>query len=103
MQAPSDTAARRELLALVHRRRLLPNLEISGDLDELSPLYGIDRDRAVNELFDAVRLVESIEAGVTHWSEVVPDAVGLDRDGQALSAARTRVELALDALLGGAR
>lgn len=53
------------------------------------------------EVLEAVALVDSVQLGLTHWCEVVPDASGVDRDEQALDSARTRLDLALDEIVGG--
>lgn len=46
-------------------------------------------------------LVEAVHARDCswHWSEVIPDATGADRDGQAADALQVAVDLALDALM----
>jgi hypothetical protein len=59
------------------------------------------RWEAFEELIEAVALKDSVLLGFTHWCEVVPDATGVDRDGQAADQAQVRVDLALDELAGG--
>jgi hypothetical protein len=53
------------------------------------------------ELLDAVALVDAVQCGYTHWSELIPDATGTNRDEQAADEAQTRVDLALDEIVGG--
>ncbi len=45
-----------------------------------------------------VELTEAIAARDLPWWEVIPDAVGTDRDEQADAATRDRIEAALNAL-----
>jgi hypothetical protein len=47
-------------------------------------------------------LCEAISDQAKPWFEVLPDAEGTNRDEQAADACRTRIDLALDALTGGA-
>jgi hypothetical protein len=99
---PAENPAHRELEALVHRVNTFFNTSVQPNLEALSPLRGAALDEAFEELCRAVDLRDGVQSGSVHWSEVVPDASGIDRDGQALDAARTFVELALDRLTGGA-
>jgi len=54
------------------------------------------------DLVDAVTIDDAYQRGLLHWSEIIPDATGRDRDEQAADACRVPVDLALDALLKGA-
>lgn len=90
------------LLSLAYQVMRFPNTSVADELRALSPLDRDARDDALNELIEALMIRDGVRDYVTHWSEVVPDAGGDDRHGQALDAANTHVELALDALLGGA-
>jgi hypothetical protein len=43
-----------------------------------------------------------LAAGTASWCELIPEATGTDRDGQALKAAQDLVDLTLDSLMKGA-
>jgi hypothetical protein len=69
---------------------------VLGELAELSP---VPQEEAVWLFLD---LCGGISDQDRPWFEVVPDAEGTARDEQADEACRTRIDLALDALEGGA-
>lgn len=52
------------------------------------------------ELCSAVVLVDGCENGTVHWCEVLGGASGNDLDGQALDAARARLDATLDEMTG---
>lgn len=86
-----ETLAERSLAGIV------PDEHLPRRLAELSALPEAD---AVMFFLD---LCQGIADQAKPWFEVVPDAEGTNRDEQADDAARTRIDLALDALEGGAQ
>lgn len=76
-------------------------MSVTDDLADLSPLPYAERHRAFEELCTRVSDLDRFERGDLHWSDVIPDAEGVERDEQAREALTTFVELALDRLTGG--
>lgn len=52
------------------------------------------------DLANEVRVLAEFEAGQLTWEDVLPDATGTDREGQALDAAQDRVNATLAELTG---
>lgn len=52
------------------------------------------------DLATEVRILAEFEDGDLTWEEVLPDASGTDREGQALTAARDRMNATLTELTG---
>ncbi len=75
-------------------------------LRDLAPaLAGLDDEaviRAFDELVEAVYVRDGFANNTASWCELIPEATGSDRDGQALKAAQDLVELTLDSLMAGA-
>jgi hypothetical protein len=78
---------------------------LARDLRDLAPaLAGQDDEtviRAFDELVEAIYVRDAFADGTASWCELIPEASGTDRDGQALKAAQDLVELTLDALMAG--
>lgn len=72
------------------------DLHVLAELERLSPLP--EEDAAMFFLDLCLGIMQQS----LPWFEVVEDAEGTDRDEQADDAARTRIDLALDGLEGGA-
>lgn len=79
---------------------------LASNLRDLAPaLAGQDDEmviRRFDELVEAVYVRDAFAAGTASWCELIPEATGSDRDGQALKAAQDLVDLTLDALMAGA-
>ncbi len=79
---------------------------LARDVRDLAPALAGQDDaaviRAFDELVEAVYVRDAFAAGTASWCELIPEATGSDRDGQALKAAQDLVELTLDALMAGA-
>lgn len=103
--APSekDLDDREWLTTLAYRKMRFHNMSVDDDLEAVSPLRGLALDEAFSDLREALDRRDGLADGSLSWVDTHPDLCGYDRDGQALDAASTRVEDALDALLGGAR
>jgi hypothetical protein len=97
-QATPALPVRDRLERLAYRclNGIVPDEHIPARLAELSPL---PVEQALMVFLD---LCEGVAALSLPWFEVVPDASGIRREEQAEDAARTRIDLALDALEGGA-
>lgn len=94
------TTVREDLLTLAYQALTFEHADFEADLKELSPLDRDAADVAFRELVAAVQVLHGINNNGTPWFEVIPDCEGSDRDEQALRAAETHVELALDLLTG---
>jgi hypothetical protein len=79
---------------------------LARDVRDLAPALAGQDDatviRAFDELVEAVYVRDAFAAGTASWCELIPEATGTDRDGQALKAAQDRVDLTLDSLMAGA-
>jgi hypothetical protein len=95
------TSVRDDLLVLARNAVRFFHLSVDEELQDLSPLPFKEREAAFSELCERVDQLDRFGRGDVHWSEVIPDAVGYDRDEQAGEALKTFVELALDRLTGG--
>jgi hypothetical protein len=95
---PDPEPVREQLEQLAHDSLAgrVTDLHVLAELERLSPLP--EEDAAM--FFLDLCLGISLQA--LPWFEVIPDAEGTNRDEQADDAARTRIDLALDALEGGA-
>lgn len=80
----------------------VPDWCLPGVLAMLAP--HLDADKALEvfeDLIEGIVLRDGLEDGSLHWCEVLPDAIGGERDMQALESARVRIADALK-ILGGA-
>lgn len=73
---------------------IVPDAHLPRRLAELSPLGEVDAFQWFEELWQAIALRDR------PWQEIIPDAVGTDRDEQADDYIRDRIEAALNALTG---
>jgi hypothetical protein len=73
---------------------IVPDAHLPRRLAELSPLGEVDAMQWFEELCEAVCLRDA------PWVDIIPDAVGTDRDEQADDYIRDRIEAALNALTG---
>lgn len=95
----------------------LARMQINGDLDHATDQFMCDSIRAFapalrgeqeqtniyrwfGDLCGAIVLVDGCENGTVHWCEVLGGASGNDLDGQALDAARARLDATLDEMTG---
>jgi hypothetical protein len=102
MTTPTTTATVRDDLIVYARRALtFPLMSVEEDIAALSPLPRRERNEAFDELCTRVYDLDRFERGDLDWSDVIPDATGVERDEQARDALETFVELALDRLTGG--
>lgn len=94
----TETPVRDQLEQLAHDS-LAGKVNDAHEIGELARLSPLSEDDAAMFFLD---LCEGIADQGKPWFEVLPDAEGTNRDEQADDACRTRIDLALDALTGGA-
>lgn len=97
LPAGPPVRARLEQLARDFLAGRVHETHVFRELDRHSPLPEDDAAMVFLDLREAIS-----DQLTAPWWEVVPDAVGTDRDEQADDACRARIELALDALESGA-